>query len=141
MLQEKLQTDLIKAMKSANTIEKEVLSFLLSKIKNKSIELRSQETYISDVEVIIIIQKMIKELDEEFKMYQGVGRTETAALKEKQILILNTYLPRMLTEDEIKHEINMLEDKSIPSIMKHFKINFAGSVDMGLVSKIAREIK
>ena len=141
MLQEKVQTDLIKAMKSANTIEKEVLSFLLSKIKNRSIELRSQETCISDVEVIIIIQKMIKELDEEFKMYQSVGRSETASLKEKQILILNNYLPRMLTEDEIKHEIDILEDKSIPSIMKHFKINFAGSVDMGLVSKIAREIK
>ena len=44
----------------------------------------------------------------------------------------------MMSEDEIKAEINKLEDKSIPSVMKHFKANFAGKVDMSLVNKIAR---
>ena len=140
MLQEKVQKDLIGAMKSNNTLEKEVLSFLLSKIKNKAIELRSQETYISDIEVIIIIQKTIKELEEEFKMYQSAGRTETAELKAKQILILSTYLPKMLSEQEIKTEINNLVDKSMPSIMKHFKTNFAGKVDMSLVGRIAKGV-
>ena len=45
----------------------------------------------------------------------------------------------MLSEEEIRAEIAKLEDKSIPSIMKHFKANFAGKCDMGLVNKIARE--
>jgi len=44
----------------------------------------------------------------------------------------------MLSEDEIRNEIEKLTDKSIPSIMKHFKANFNGKVDMGLVNKIAR---
>lgn len=46
----------------------------------------------------------------------------------------------MLSEDEIRQEILKLEDKSIPSVMKHFKTNFVGKVDMGLVSKVARSI-
>ena len=38
----------------------------------------------------------------------------------------------------IKMNINAMEDKSIPSVMKHFKANYAGKVDMSLVNKIAR---
>ena len=44
-----------------------------------------------------------------------------------------------MTEDEIKTEIAKLADKSIPSVMKHFKANFQGKCDMGLVSKLAKE--
>ena len=44
----------------------------------------------------------------------------------------------MLSEQEIKDIINAMEDKSIPSAMKHFKANYAGKVDMGLVNKVAR---
>ena len=45
----------------------------------------------------------------------------------------------MLSVDEIKEVINSLEDKSVPSVMKHFKSEFAGKVDMGLVNKVLRE--
>ena len=44
----------------------------------------------------------------------------------------------MMSEEEIKNIIAGMEDKSIPSVMKHFKANYAGKVDMGLVNKIAR---
>ena len=44
----------------------------------------------------------------------------------------------MMSEDEIRNIIANLEDKSMPSIMRHFKANFAGKVDMQLVNKIAR---
>ena len=44
----------------------------------------------------------------------------------------------MMSEDEIYEVINGLEDKSIPNVMKHFKANFAGKVDMGLVNRVAR---
>ena len=52
MLQEKVQAELIRAMKNNDAIDKEVLSFLLSKIKNKAIELKLQETGIGDAEVV-----------------------------------------------------------------------------------------
>jgi uncharacterized protein YqeY len=40
----------------------------------------------------------------------------------------------------VKEKISKLDDKSLPSVMKYFKINFAGQVDMGLVSSIARSL-
>ena len=57
---------------------------------------------------------------------------------EKQENVLKGYLPKQLTKEEIIEEINKLDDKSIPSIMKHFKANFMGKVDMSLVNQIAR---
>ena len=46
----------------------------------------------------------------------------------------------MLEEAEIKNIILSLDDKSIPSVMKHFKQNYLGKVDMSLVSKTLKEI-
>ena len=43
-----------------------------------------------------------------------------------------------IAREEIIEEINKLDDKSMPSVMKHFKANFAGKVDMSLVSQIVR---
>ena len=57
----------------------------------------------------------------------------------RQKSILEAYLPKQLTEEEIRKIISSLEDKSIPSVMKHFKANYQGMVDNSLVSKIAKE--
>ena len=45
----------------------------------------------------------------------------------------------MLSEDKIREIISSLEDKTLPSVMKHFKINYQGKADMKLVSTIAKE--
>ena len=47
----------------------------------------------------------------------------------------------MLTEKEITEIISNLEDKTIPFVMKYFKANYDGKVDMGLVNKVARSIQ
>jgi uncharacterized protein YqeY len=52
--------------------------------------------------------------------------------------VLKQFLPKLLSEAEVRTEIQKLADQSLPSIMKHFKTNFAGKVDMGLVNQIAK---
>jgi uncharacterized protein YqeY len=54
--------------------------------------------------------------------------------------VVKTFLPAMLSEAEIRLEITKLADQSLPSIMKHFKANFVGKVDMGLVNKVAKSL-
>ena len=46
----------------------------------------------------------------------------------------------MMNEEEIKNVILSLEDKSIPAVMKHFKTNYAGKCDMGLVNKVLKSL-
>ena len=136
MLVEKIKQDMIVAWKAKETLKKETLSFLLSKIKNRAIELKVEE--LPDNEVLAIIQKTVKELNDEAENFMKADRHKQAVDIAQQLAYVSNYLPKQLTEDEIRAEIDKLEDKSIPAVMKHFKANFAGQVDMSVVSKIAR---
>lgn len=136
MLAEKIKQDMIIAWKAKETLKKETLSFLLSKIKNRAIELKVEE--LPDNEALAIIQKTVKELNDEAENFMKADRHEQAVNIAQQLAYVSNYLPKQLTEDEIRAEIAKLEDKSVPAVMKYFKANFAGQVDMGIVSKIAR---
>lgn len=125
----------IVAMKEKNTNARNIYSIIMNKYLLASIELRSKGTEISDVDMIHIIQKTIKELDEEYENYSKVNNTTEMSNITAQKEILSLYLPKMLSIDEIKQIIDKLEDKSVPAVMKYFKLNYAGKVNMADVSK------
>lgn len=136
MISVNVHQDMINAMKNKDKLKKDVLSLLYSKLKNKSIELK--QLPLEDTESIKIVQKFIKELDDEIVLNIKVNRNETADNLKLQKEFILKYLPKMLSESEIKVEIEKLIDKSLPVVMKHFKMNFNGKVDMSLVNKIAK---
>lgn len=140
MLIEQINKDNVQAMKDKNALARAILGVVKNKIMLAGIEAKKDGKEISDVEVVQILQKTIKELTEERENYIKAGNMVEAENILKQKEMLNKYLPKMLSEDEIRLEINKLSDKSIPSIMKHFKANFAGKVDMGLVNRVARSV-
>ena len=137
MLYNKIYTDFINARKEKNELAKNILGLLYNSLKNKTIELRTDT--LEDSEVYNIIRKLNKQLDEEIEANVKVNRIEKADKLTKQKELIKEYLPKQLSEDKIRELINDLADKSIPSIMKFFKTNYNGQVDMALVSKIARE--
>ena len=130
----------IQAMKDKDTDTKNILSVVKNKIMVENINKRANNQEITDAEIISIIQKSVKEVEEEIKGFESAGRMEQVQTLQKQKNCLVEFLPQMMNEAEIKEIIEALEDKTLPSIMGHFKKNYAGKCDMGLVSKIAREI-
>ena len=138
MLIEQLQKANIAAMKEHDNNKRAVLSVVISSYKALSIDLRASNKEITDNDLIRIIQKTIKELDDEKSCNLSAGRIERAEEIEIQKQTISQFLPKMLSNDEIKQIISSLEDKSIPAVMKYFKTNYDGQVDMGLVNKIAR---
>ena len=140
MLIDELKKANIEAMKARDNDARAALSVVLTKYKLQEVELRSAGKEIGDAECLSIIQKVIKELGDEKEGYLKVNNAERAASITKQEETLKKYLPQQLSEAEIRAEIAKLDDKSMPSIMKHFKANFAGKVDMSLVSSIARNL-
>ena len=137
MLYNKIYTDFINARKEKNELAKNILSLLYNSLKNKTIELRTDT--LEDSEVYNIIRKLNKQLDEEIEANVKVNRIEKADELTKQKELIKEYLPKQLSEDKIRELINDLPDKSIPSIMKFFKTNYNGQVDMTLVNKVVRE--
>lgn len=138
MLIDEIKKDNVQAMKDHDSVARAIFGVVMNKVLLNSIELKKDGKEQADSDVVQIIQKTIKELKEEKENYIKVKNETEAVNIEKQIEIISKYLPKMMTEEEIKSVIDSLEDKSIPSVMKHFKANYAGKVDMSLVNKIAR---
>ena len=138
MLIDEIKKDNVQAMKDHDSVARAIFGVVMNKVLLNSIELKKDGKEQADSDVVQIIQKTIKELTEERESYLKVKNETEAGNIAKQIEIISKYLPKMMTEEEIMAVINSLEDKSIPSVMKHFKANYAGKVDMSLVSKIAR---
>ena len=140
MLIDELKKANMEALKSKNKNVRATLSVVINKYNLAKIELSTKGKEIADADLLGIIQKTIKELEDERAGYLSVNNTQRVEEIDEQMKTIQSYLPKMLTEEEIKNEILSLEDRSIPSVMKHFKENFAGKVDMGLVNRIARSI-
>ena len=140
MLIDELKAANINAMKARDNTSRAVLSVVLTKYKLQEVELRSQGKEIGDKELLSIIQKVLKELADEKEGYLKVNNQERADNVARQEEVLSSYLPKQLSEQEIRDIINGLNDKSVPSVMKHFKANYAGQVDMSLVNSVLRSL-
>lgn len=139
MIFEDLQKENIRTLKEHDKVAHEIIALVFGKCKNEAIDKGYEDRKLPDPETLKIIQKTIKELEEEKIAFEKAAREEKVQELTRQKSILEAYLPKQLSEDEIRQIISSLEDKTIPSVMKHFKANYQGQVDNSLVSKIARE--
>ena len=140
MLIDQIKAANIEALKCKDTVARGVLSVVMNKYKLQEVELKASGKEIGDKELLAIIQKTLKELADEKEGYLKVNNQERAYAISRQEEILNAYLPKQLSEEEIRSIINSLEDKSVPCVMKHFKMNYAGQVDMSLVNSVLRSL-
>ncbi len=122
------------AMKERNQNLRNIYSVIINKYMQAQIEARLLKGEVNDEDMIRIIRKTIKELDEEAANYEKVGNLEEADKIKLQRDAISGYLPTMITAEEIHKIIENLPDKSIPSVMRHFKTEYAGRVDMKMVS-------
>ena len=128
------------ALKEKNSNARSIYSVIMSKYMQQTIEARAKNEEIGDVEMVKIIQKTIKELVEEADNYEKVGnKTEVENIMAQKALI-EAYLPKMLSEEEIKKIIEGLEDKTVPSVMRYFKTNYNGKCEMKTVSDVLKKM-
>ena len=138
MIIDEIKKDNVQAMKDRNALARAIYGVVMNKAMLLNIEYKKDGKEMQDADVVQILQKTIKELTEERENYIKAGNYAEAENIEQQKKLIEKYLPQMLSKQEINDIIATLEDKSIPSVMKHFKANYAGKVDMGIVNKIAR---
>lgn len=141
MLYEQIKKANIQAMKDKDNVARSFYSVLLNKIMLENIKKREKGAEVDDSDIANILQKTVKELDEEKENYQKVGNSEEVANITRQIELAKSYLPKQLSEQEIKDIILSLEDKSIPSVMKHFKANYNGKCDMKQVQEVLKSLQ
>jgi len=118
MLYEQLQAEQITALKAKETLKLQTIREILSKVKNKEIDKGGPLT---DAEVLEVIKKLKKELVESVESFQKGGRNDLIDEANKQLTIVNAYLPAELTDEVLKNEITQLLEKNKDTIAKNQK--------------------
>lgn len=139
---EKILNDLKDAMKSQDKFKLSVLRMLKSALQLESI---NQKGELSDEDVLKVIKKQVKVRKDSAEEYTKYEKLDTVEELNKEIAILNVYLPKELTEEEIKKVLDEIFEEVNPTSMKEMglimkKLNEKNlNADMSLVSKLVKE--
>ena len=148
MLRNRFKNDLLSAMKSKDTIKVSTLRLILAAIKDRDLESRSKGTgdEVSDSVVLEILSKMVKQRVETSKVYEGAGRFELADTEKKETNVINDYMPKMLTVDELDKVIDDTIDhikatslRDLGKVISKIKEDYSGRCDFADVSQMIRE--
>ena len=142
-MKERLQKELIDAMKSKDKMKIDVIKLVKATIQNEEINLKKELT---DEEVLSIITKQVKMRKDAISDFEKAGREDLINQYNSEIEILNEYLPKELTEEEAIKIIDEAFDIIKPTsqadmgkIMKEVSPKLKNRFDMSKASAIIRE--
>ena len=140
MLIDEIKKANMQALKDKDKATRAALSTVINKYMLLNVENKAKGKETTDADVISILQKSVKELEEEKNMFVKAARQDKIDEMNIQINAVKKYLPEMMSEDEIRKIISGLEDLSVMSVMAYFKENYAGKVEMAKVSQVLRSL-
>ena len=146
------RTELTNSMKEAMKAKDEVtlgtVRMILAKIKDQDIAARStgNQDGITDGEIASLMLNMIKQRQESAKMYRDGNRPELAEKEDSEIKVIEGYLPKQLSDDEIQKLVEDLVKstgassiKDMGKVMGELKTNYAGQLDMGKAGAVIKQ--
>ena len=139
---DQIQNDMKTALKNGEKVKTNTLRLLISKLKNKAIEVGSS---LDDKQILQAIQKTAKQHKESIKMYKEGDREDLVIQEQAELDIIEKYLPSMMDENEIttiiesiikKTGATTMEDfgKVMPQVMK----KGAGKIDGSMAQSILK---
>ena len=142
-LSERINNDLKEAMKSKDSFRLSVIRMVKGAMQLAKPNPREELT---DDDVITVISKQIKMRNVSIKEFEAAGRSDLVEQNKKEIEILNTYMPKQLSEEELTEiidkvfeEVKPTSQKDMGLIMKNISPLVKGKADMSLVNKLVKE--
>ena len=136
------------AMKAKDTSALATLRLILAALKDRDIAARSkgQADGISDEDILLMLQTMVKQRRESIKMYEQGGRLELAQSEQAEIDVIENFLPKQLDEDEIAAKIDELIAelgaeglKDMGKVMGEMRSRYAGQMNFGVASALVKQ--
>ena len=138
----RIKASMKEAMKARAKERLATIRLVLADFKRVEVDERIQ---IDDARALLILDKMVKQRRDSATQFQDAGRDELAAIEVAEIAIIQEFLPKQLSEDEI---IAMIDDAlsaievkgmaAMGALMGAIKPKLQGRADMGAVSKIVK---
>ncbi len=146
MLLQKLQDQLIVAMKARKAIQVGTIRMLISAVKNLAIDKYGveAETKVSDADVLAVVKKQVKTHKESIDAFTKAARTELAQKEKEELEVLTKYLPAELSDEDLKAIVARVCSESIGlefgPLMGKVMAAVKGQADGNRVSAILREL-
>ena len=146
MLRENINKALTEAMKAKNERAVSTLRMVNASLKNADIEARGAgKPPLDDAAVLALMQKMIKQRQESVELYKKGGRADLVKQEEEEIAIISGYLPKQMSEDEVKAaitaaiaETGAAGMKDMGKVIGVLKQKYAGQMDFAKASAIIK---
>ncbi|TKT71855.1 GatB/YqeY domain-containing protein [Afipia massiliensis] len=146
MLRDDINNAVKDAMRAKDERKLSTLRMVNSSLKNADIEARGQsKPPLSDEDILGLLQKMIKQRQESVELYDKGGRPELAAQEREEIAVISAYLPKQMSEDEVKvaiaaviTETGAAGMKDMGKVIAALKAKYAGQMDFGKASGLVK---
>ncbi|MEK7952242.1 GatB/YqeY domain-containing protein [Luteolibacter soli] len=125
----RIPEDIKSAMKAKDAVSLNALRALKTAMSNASIEKGHLTAPLDDAEVAALIRKQIKQRQDSFEQFSNAGREELAATEKAEIAVLEKYLPKAMTAEEIAALVDAVVTET----------GAASKADMGKVMKLSQE--
>tara|TARA_E500000331_G_scaffold66063_1_gene60775 strand:+ start:90 stop:551 length:462 start_codon:yes stop_codon:yes gene_type:complete len=149
-LKNQIEEKLNQALKDKDKNTYPTLRLVVSAMKDAEIANRSKENKnkaLSDSDIMGILKKMIKQRNESCEVYKKAGRDELLKHEKKEINVINTFLPKQLSEEETKtickeviKSVNATSIKDMGKVMGLMKAKHSDNLDFSKVSSIIKEL-
>ncbi len=144
MLLEQINKDYVQAIKEKDSVKAGVLKMLKSSIGYLQID--NREKALTDEDVIALIKKEIKKHEESIEMYRQGGREDLAQKEEAELLILKSYLPAQMGEEDVKkvvlaiiEKVGASSEKDFGKVMREVMQELKGKTEGSLIKKVVEE--
>lgn len=146
MLREAINNAVKDAMKAKDERKLSTLRMVNSTIKNADIEARGLgKPPLPDGDLLSVLQKMIKQRQEAVELYDKGGRPELAAQERDEIAVISAYLPKQMSDDDVKaaiasaiSETGAAGMKDMGKVIAALRAKYAGQMDFGKASGLVK---
>lgn len=146
MLRDTIKAAQVTAMKAGDKQRLAAVRLILAKLKDKDIELRTAANVPDDdVLVVDVLQKMAKQRRESITMFEQGGRQELAEVEKAELVVIEEFLPAMMSEDEVKAVIAAIIAetgaegmKDMGKVVGALKAKHGTQLDMGKASGLVK---
>ena len=140
-MKKKLNDDLKSAMKNREMLRLDTIRLIKKNIQELETSV-GHNGEATDAEIMKIISKLVKQGKDAAEQYNSAGRTDLFDIEMQQVAVLESYLPKQLTDEEIAVEIDtvMTETGStnIGVLMKELNVRLVGRADGKTISRILK---
>jgi len=148
MLRENIQNALKEAMKNKDTLSTNAIRMIIAGQKEKDVDARGKgKPQAEDADLLAMMQTMIKQRRESIEMFIKGGRADLAEKEEAEIKIIERFLPKQLSPDEVDAavkaaiaETGAASMKDMGKVMAALRAKYAGQMDFGAVSGMIKAL-